>query len=72
VDPQPGALGEDEQFGVEEPAGVLGKRQQRPRLVSPDGLETALGIGEACPHERAKQHVVAARDHLALGAADDP
>ena len=28
VDAQPGALGEDEQLGVEEPAGVLDERQQ--------------------------------------------
>ena len=46
VDAQPGPLGEHEQLGVEEPAPVLHKRQQLPRLVGADRLEPALRVGE--------------------------
>ena len=51
VDAQPGALGEDEQLGVEEPAGVLDERQQLAGDVGADRLEAALGVGE--PRARA-------------------
>ena len=46
VDPQPAALGEHEQLGVEEPAGVLHQRQQLARDVRADRLEPALRVGE--------------------------
>ena len=72
VDAQPGAFGQHEQFGVEEPAGVLGERKQRPRLVAPDGLEAALRVREARAHQSSQQHVVASRDELPLRPADDP
>ena len=72
VDAQPGAFGQHQQLGVEEPAGVLGERQQHPRLVTPDRLESALRVREARPHEGPQQHVVASRDELPLGPADDP
>ena len=72
VDAQPGAFGQHEQLGVEEPAGIGGEREQRPRLVAPDRLEAALRVGKARPHQGPQQQVVAARDELPLGTADDP
>ena len=72
VDAQPGPLGQHQQFGVEEPAGVLGKWQQRPRLPAPDRLEPALGVREPGPHAGVQQQVVAPGDELALGSADHP
>ena len=44
VDAQAGALGEDEQLGVEEPPGVLDQRQQLRGDVRADRLEAALGV----------------------------
>ena len=49
VDAQPGALGEHQQLGVEEPGLVLDQRQQLAGGVGPDRLETALGVGEIGP-----------------------
>ena len=72
VDPQARALGEHQQLGVEEPAGVLDQRQQPARDVGADGLEAALGVGEAGLQRAAQEQVVAAGDDLALRAADDP
>ena len=68
----PGALGKHQQFGVEEPCGVLDQRQQLAGGVGADRLETALGVGESGPQRGAQDEVVAARDDLALGAADHP
>ena len=72
VDPQPGALGQHQQLGVEEPAGVLDQRQQPAGDVGADRLEAALGVGEPGCQRAAQQQVVAAGDELPLGAADDP
>ena len=72
VDAQAGPLGQHEQLGVEEPAGVLDERQEPAGAVGADRLEAALRVGEARPQRRAQQQVVAARDELALGAAHDP
>jgi len=72
VDAQPGPFGQHQQLGVEEPALVLDQRQQLPGLVGPDRLKPALGVGEAGPEGGPQQQVVAARDDLALGAADHP
>jgi hypothetical protein len=72
VDAQPGALGEHEQFGVEEPAGVGHEREQLAGGVGPDGLEAALRVREPREQRAAQHQVVAARDDLALGAAHDP
>src|SRR6266581_5091184 len=55
VDPQTGAFGQHEQFGVEKPAGVPGEREQCPRLVAPDRLEAALRVGKACSHQGPQQ-----------------
>ena len=49
VDAQPGPLGEHQQFGVEEPAGVLDQRQQPLGDVLADRLEAALRVGEPDP-----------------------
>ena len=72
VNAQPGPFGQHQQLGVEEPAGVPGQRQQNPRRIAPDRLETALRVREARPHQRAQQEIVTARDELPLGPADDP
>ena len=72
VDAQASPFGQHEQLGVEEPAGVLGERQQRPRLVVPDRLETALRVGEFGAERGAQQQVVTPRDHLAPGSPDHP
>ena len=45
------------------------ERQQPPRGVGADRLEAALGVAEAGAEGAAQQQVVAARDHLALRAA---
>ena len=71
VDAQPGAFGEDEQLGVEEPAGVLDERHEPLRDVAADGLEAALRIGEPGGERAAQDEVVGARDELALGPAHD-
>ena len=72
VDAQPGPLGQHQQLGVEEPAGVPGQRQQQPRLVGPDRLEAALRVGEARAQGGVQQHVVAPGDQLAARPADHP
>ena len=72
VDPQPGAFGEDQQFGVEEPAGVCDVREQPVCDVGADRLETALRVGESGGERGFEDQVVAARDDLALGAAHHP
>ncbi len=72
VDPQARALGEHQHLGVEEPAGVLDERQQPAGDVGADGLEAALGVGEAGLQGAAQEQVVAAGDELPLRAADDP
>ena len=72
VDAQPGPLGQHQQLGVEEPAGVLHQREQGPRPVGPDGLEPALGVGEAGAEGGAQDQVVGAGDQLPLRAPDHP
>ncbi len=72
VDPQPGALGQHQQLGVEEPAGVLGERQQHAGLLAPDRLEAALRVGESGAQAGVQQQVVAAGDDLAAWSADHP
>jgi len=54
VDPQPRALGEHQQLGVEEPAGVLHQGQQLVRHVGADRLEAGNGgpAGMRGPGER--------------------
>ena len=69
VDAQPAALGQHQQFGVEEPAGIADVGQQALGDVGADGLESALGVGELGLQRRLEDQVVAARDELALGAA---
>ena len=71
VDPQPGALGDGEQLGVEEPLVVAHQRQQLPRRVATDRLEPALRVGEPDAERPPQDEVVAARDQLALEAALD-
>ena len=66
VDPQPAALGEHEQLGVEEPAVVADLGEQVVEHVAADGLEAALGVGEARPQHGVQDAVVGARDELAL------
>jgi hypothetical protein len=72
VDAQAAALGEDQQLGVEEPAGVGDVGQQLVCDVSADRLESALGIREPGLQSRLQDQVVAARDDLALGATHHP
>ena len=72
VDPQSAALGQDQQLGVEEPAGVLHQRQQLPGDIGADGLEPALGVGEPGRQSAPQQQVVAPGDELPLGSSDDP
>ena len=47
VDAHAGPLGQEEELGVEEPPRVLDERQQGAGPVGADGLEPALGVGEA-------------------------
>ena len=72
VDAQPGPLGQHQQLGVEEPAGVGGQRQQLPGRAGADGLEAALGVGEPGAERGVQEQVVAAGDDLAARAADHP
>ncbi len=51
-----------EQLGVEEPTGVCDMRQQALGDIGADGLEPALGVGEARGQRRFQNRVVAARD----------
>ncbi len=71
VDAQAAPLGEDEQLGVEEPGVVADVGEEAVERVAADGLEAALRVGEAGAQRRVQQAVVAARDDLALRAADD-
>ena len=52
--------------------GVLDQRQQPLGHVGADRLEAALRVGEPGAQRAAQDHVVAARDDLALRAADHP
>ena len=72
VDTQAAALGEHQQFGVEEPAGVRDMRQQPLGDVGADGLEAALRVGKARGQRGLQDQVVAARDDLTLGPAHHP
>ena len=72
VDAQPGPFGQNEQFGVEKPAGVPRQGKQQPGLVRTDRLEAALRVGEVRAEGGVQQHVVAAGDDLAARAADHP
>ncbi len=72
VDAQPGPLGEDQQFGVEEPAGVVYQWQQPAGHVAPDRLEAALRIREAGRQGAPQDQVVAAGNQLPLGSAHHP
>ena len=72
VDPQPAALGEHEQLGVEEPAVVAhGVEQPGAERVGARGLEAALRVAEARAQHGVQDRVVGARDQLALGPAHD-
>src|ERR1700757_5517578 len=70
VDAKSAALCENEQFSVEEPAGIGDMRQQFGGHVGADRLEPALCIRKARGQRGFEQQVVAARDDLALRAAD--
>ena len=72
VDTQARPLAQYQQLGVEEPAGVLGQREQDLGLVPADRLEAALGVGELRAERGPQQQVVAARDDLPAGPADHP
>ncbi len=72
MDPHPGAFGQREQFGVEEPGVVLHQRQQNVGAIGSNGLEPALSVAESDPQRRAQQQVVGPRDELPLGPAHDP
>ncbi len=69
VDPQPGPLGDHQQLGVEEPAGVVHVRQHLLGDIVPHRLEAALRIAEAHAEVAVQQEVVSARDELALRPA---
>ena len=49
MDPQPGALRQHEQLGIEEPGLVLDHRKEATGGVGSDSLEPALRILEPCP-----------------------
>lgn len=68
MDAKTAPLGENEQFGVEEPLIVLDQRQERLGDIAPDRLEPALGVGEPRPQRAAEQDVVAPRDEFAFRA----
>jgi hypothetical protein len=70
VDAHPAALGQDEQFGVEEPRVVHDQGQQVRGDLAPDGLEPARCVGEVGGQGVAEHQVVAAGDELPLRAAD--
>ena len=65
VHAQPVVFGEQQQFGVEEPAVVFHGGQQVSGDVGADGLEAALSVAETYREDRAEDHVVRARDDLA-------
>ena len=62
VDPQAAALGQHQQFGVEEPPGVGDVGQQLPGDIGADRLESALRIGEARRECGFQDQVVTAGD----------
>jgi len=68
VDAQPGALGEDQQLGVEEPGLVAHAGQQAVGDLGAHRLEAALRVAEAGVQRGAQQQVVGARDQLTPGA----
>ena len=72
VDAQASALGQHQQFGVEEPARVAHQWQQRASDIGPHRLEPALRIGEPGKQGAVQDQVVAAGDQLPLGSADHP
>ena len=60
---------ENQELGVEEPAGVLDERNEPGSDVGADRLEAALGVGgESGTQGSAEQHVVPAGDELPLRA----
>jgi hypothetical protein len=71
VDPQADPFGDDQQFGVEEPAGVGDQGKQFACDVGPHRLEAALGIGESRTQHSPQQQVVTARNEFTLQAPDD-
>ena len=71
VDAQSALLGENQELGVEEPAGVLDERNEPGSDVGADRLEAALGVGEPGTQGSAEQHVVPAGDELPLRAPHD-
>ena len=71
MDAQAGAFGEYEQFGVEEPAGVLHEWEQAVGDVGAYGFEPALGVGEPGAEGAVQDQVVGPGDDLSFGAADD-
>ena len=68
MDPQPVALGEQQELRVEKRAVVLDERQEPSRDVRSDRLEAAPGVGEPDAERGANQ---AAVDQVALEAAPD-
>ena len=72
MDTQPGPLSQDQKLGVEEPARIRDVRQQLPRDIGADGLETALGVAESSSQCGLEQQHVTPRDNLPLRAADYP
>src|SRR6202022_4500079 len=61
VDAQPVLLGEQQQFGVEEPFLVLDLRQQCLNDLGAGRLETALGVGEAGRQRGVQQREMTSR-----------
>jgi hypothetical protein len=70
VDAQAGALGEDEELGVEEPGVVLDRGHEQPGGVAANRLEAALGVREPRPEGEVQEPVVDAGDELPSDAAD--
>jgi hypothetical protein len=68
VDAQAGALGEDEELGVEEPGLVLDVGEECLDRRGPAGLEAALGVGKAAAQAEVEEAVVGPRDDLAPGS----
>ena len=71
-DPQPVALGEDQQLGVEEPVVVLDRGQERPGHVAAEGLEPALRVVELRVEHQSQDPVVGAGHELAPGTPNHP
>ena len=64
-DAQPVVLGEQQQFGVEEPCVVLDRGYEPPSDVGADGLEPTLRVAQAGGEHRPQDQVVRLRDELA-------